>query len=50
MPLGILKIYSEDDTEMFEKTRRSWKATIRGDYQRDENPGHKSRVKTLFLH
>ena len=37
MPLNILKMYNEDDTELFERIRRSWKIAIRGDYQWDEN-------------
>lgn len=49
MPLDILKIYSEDDTELFENIRRGWKAPVRDDYQWDENHGLQSGVKTLFL-
>lgn len=33
MPRDSLKMYSVDDKELFEGTRSSWKAAIRGDYQ-----------------
>lgn len=44
MPLDILKMYSEDDTVLFERIG-SWKVPIRGDYQWDEHHG----TKSLFL-